>query len=527
MKNNLRYLIYLLALGLVILSFPLIKAKTAIFANTAWYQYFNMPFFIVFVLFVVCSYELFYRYSKKIDYLLSKNKKQIFWILFALLILINLIIQIFAPIMGDQVIHAHSSYLISKGKIPYIEFFEHHNPLYWYAMAPILLFFPNLTGTYLMIFVDSLMLILVCAILFQMSKKLFSEDFAMIAVILYLSSRNVLLLNEIRPDVLAGLFLVASLYFILNYRKTSDYIKSGILIGLSILTLQKTALYFVGLLPIFILFEKGIKNKIKNLFIYIVSSLIPSAIFILYLLFVSGIEGVKSYLYLSYHMNAIINLFSTSATMLITYLVANSFHIVVGIIGAILLLKKEFKKIQYILILNCAIFVYLLFIKLRVLPQDWLMFGPIFAISGAYTITFLRSKIKSKSSISIMYWILTIVLISQLLLSINVLAQKDDRSEIQYYLDNFAGNKTNCLFIFNEDFNYHWFAINNMTTDYLKKYNINKTYLDVSEMIKQNAPVLCHSMQGFGYDYSATIRERDELLRNNYTNRRLDIYVKS
>lgn len=37
----------------------------------------------------------------------------------------------------DTTEHIHASYLVSIGKIPYKDFFEHHNPLLWYLFAPI------------------------------------------------------------------------------------------------------------------------------------------------------------------------------------------------------------------------------------------------------------------------------------------------------------------------------------------------------------------------------------------------------
>ena len=45
------------------------------------------------------------------------------------------------PKTGDDVEHLHSAWLVFEGKIPYIDFFQHHNPLLWYLFAPLLGFF--------------------------------------------------------------------------------------------------------------------------------------------------------------------------------------------------------------------------------------------------------------------------------------------------------------------------------------------------------------------------------------------------
>ena len=36
----------------------------------------------------------------------------------------------------DTLEHIHASWLVSEGKVPYRDFFEHHNPLLWYLFAP-------------------------------------------------------------------------------------------------------------------------------------------------------------------------------------------------------------------------------------------------------------------------------------------------------------------------------------------------------------------------------------------------------
>ena len=37
---------------------------------------------------------------------------------------------------GDTLEHVHTSWLVWQGKIPYKDFFQHHNPLLWYVGAP-------------------------------------------------------------------------------------------------------------------------------------------------------------------------------------------------------------------------------------------------------------------------------------------------------------------------------------------------------------------------------------------------------
>ena len=44
---------------------------------------------------------------------------------------------------GDNVEHIHSTWLVAQGKVPYRDFFQHHNPLVWYIFAPIFKMLPN------------------------------------------------------------------------------------------------------------------------------------------------------------------------------------------------------------------------------------------------------------------------------------------------------------------------------------------------------------------------------------------------
>ena len=43
---------------------------------------------------------------------------------------------------GDTLEHVHSSWLIFNKKLPYKDFFQHHNPLLWYVGAPVVGMFP-------------------------------------------------------------------------------------------------------------------------------------------------------------------------------------------------------------------------------------------------------------------------------------------------------------------------------------------------------------------------------------------------
>lgn len=45
------------------------------------------------------------------------------------------------PKTGDDIEHIHSAWLVYQGYVPYVDFFQHHNPLLWYLFAPLLGYF--------------------------------------------------------------------------------------------------------------------------------------------------------------------------------------------------------------------------------------------------------------------------------------------------------------------------------------------------------------------------------------------------
>ena len=48
----------------------------------------------------------------------------------------------------DEFEHLHASWLVSIGKIPYVDFFEHHNPLMWYITSPLFYIYENNVNIY-------------------------------------------------------------------------------------------------------------------------------------------------------------------------------------------------------------------------------------------------------------------------------------------------------------------------------------------------------------------------------------------
>src|SRR5262249_17869013 len=42
-----------------------------------------------------------------------------------------------SPLAVDELEHVHAAWLVSKGQTPYVDFFEHHPPLFYFTLAPV------------------------------------------------------------------------------------------------------------------------------------------------------------------------------------------------------------------------------------------------------------------------------------------------------------------------------------------------------------------------------------------------------
>lgn len=69
---------------------------------------------------------------------MSRRAVAIGLILFVLLVALRVAYLRRAEIVVDEFQHLHAAYLVSQGQTPYVDFFEHHTPLFYYVAAPLL-----------------------------------------------------------------------------------------------------------------------------------------------------------------------------------------------------------------------------------------------------------------------------------------------------------------------------------------------------------------------------------------------------
>lgn len=222
------------------------------------------------------------------------NKLPIFLLLTHLTIglLYCLYISIFTTTLGgDTLEHMHSSYLVHLGKVPYLDFFQHHNPLLWYVFSPLLgLFDKGLSNNFITSFVISASVIasfLTFYYLYLITKKFISTSTAgIIAASIALTPYVVLSITHFRPDNFMYLCFFAGLYYYFSYLKTPKLYfltLSFLLFWCSFMFLQKIifTLIILALITFYLLYRK--KINLTDVLYALMLPLILSLAFILYL----------------------------------------------------------------------------------------------------------------------------------------------------------------------------------------------------------------------------------------------------
>ena len=161
--------------------------------------------------------------------------------------------------------HLHASWLVWSGKVPYKDFFEHHNPLLWFMLAPVLgLFY----GSAKVIYAARIYMLIISAItwffIYKICRRFLKEKRIWLFIILFLLTFGHYSFHEnaeIRADILMYMFFWSGLYNYFAYlqtRKHENLAWCFTLFVLSFLSLQKILpiLFILGLSGLYFL-QKG------------------------------------------------------------------------------------------------------------------------------------------------------------------------------------------------------------------------------------------------------------------------------
>ncbi|MBR5598867.1 MAG: glycosyltransferase family 39 protein [Alphaproteobacteria bacterium] len=169
---------------------------------------------------------------------------------------------------GDNVEHIHSSFLIFQGKIPYRDFFQHHNPLMWFIFAPLTgVFSYDVTISEVVGFISFLVFLKSLVYVYHLVNEFIGGKFAGVLSFLFLMvpSYKVYAL-DFRPDNYMVFCLMGGLFYYFRYLrdvKCGDLIVAGVFFTLSFLFAQKALfpLFLIGLSGLWFWYKKEIKTK--------------------------------------------------------------------------------------------------------------------------------------------------------------------------------------------------------------------------------------------------------------------------
>jgi hypothetical protein len=204
-------------------------------------------------------------------------------------IFINLCLFIFwawtAGIESDESEHLHCAWLVSRGLIPFKDFWQHHSPLLWAFMAP----FIKVCKPSVFIFESSRLAALFISLVnffigWRISRKCWEGKAGISVYLLVISSAAILSqFCWLRPDLFMQFFLLIGIYCCLEIpgKKLSPAFWTGIAFGLAESFIFKQ--YLLLLAPLIVIFRENHRLKPAKAFLYLAGIVLGCCPLIYYL----------------------------------------------------------------------------------------------------------------------------------------------------------------------------------------------------------------------------------------------------
>lgn len=391
----------------------------------------------------------------------------------------------------DEFESVHTAWKIYQGETIYVDFFQHHHPLFYYLIVPFISVLGESVSTILalrgFIFV---ILLGIIAVTYFLSNAIFNNKRVSAISAVTISSFVVFVNNaiEIRPDVLQvffGLLSVLFLFYFLDKQRSKDLILSSFFLSVSFLVLQKALflviLIFITLIYLFARRVIGMRSLLVYWFIFLLT-LLPFAVY----LFTS--VGFKEYFMLNWELNFhFLNKFSPFKYFhqaVKENIITCFFYLV----GSLYLVK--FKKIRIAYFLSVGLLLSVMFVR-SPYTQYYMMSIPFISIISAFSINHIFKK----------SFLILIVVLALSVLPLGILSSKIDMSnkgqlsKINYVLlktdkNDFVYDGDTRFNVFRKDLDFFWFSVNSENrglATYKKLYGYE---YDVNNLIKKVEPAI-------------------------------------
>ena len=189
---------------------------------------------------------------------------------------------------GDNVEHIHSTWLISQGKVPYRDFFQHHNPLVWYLFSPLFKVLPNvLTMLDVAHGIALLAGFFTFYIVYRICIRFFaSKPATLISIITLCPVYFYIYCFNYNPDTFMAMFFALGVYFLFKYFEEGKIVNltiSFMSFFISFMFTQKVLMILsvLGLISLFVFYQK--RTPITDILYSLVLPLLSLLVFIAYL----------------------------------------------------------------------------------------------------------------------------------------------------------------------------------------------------------------------------------------------------
>ena len=189
---------------------------------------------------------------------------------------------------GDNVEHIHSTWLISQGKVPYRDFFQHHNPLVWYLFAPIFKMLPN--AITMLDVAHAIALVagfITLFIVYKICVRFFASKLSsVISIITLCPIYFYIYCFNYNPDTFMALFFALGIYFLFKYfdeKKIINLTISFMAFFISFMFTQKVLVILgvLGLISLFVFYKN--KAPIQDILYSLILPILFTVLFVAYL----------------------------------------------------------------------------------------------------------------------------------------------------------------------------------------------------------------------------------------------------
>ncbi len=210
---------------------------------------------------------------------------------------------------GDTLEHVHSSWLIYKGQTPYVDFFQHHNPLLWYIGAPLVgLFEYSLRAVDAVNMLTITTMLLTIFYIYRLHKDFLTQSTlaGLISVSFCMLPQESLYVKDFKPDNFMVASLIIGLYYLLDYLKEKKLYKlvlSFMLFFIAFMFTQKASIILIGIGGVVLYFLYQKKIPVSD---FVLSSLLPLMIYTYFLLFLYSKGALTNYFKANFELNSYI-----------------------------------------------------------------------------------------------------------------------------------------------------------------------------------------------------------------------------